>query len=92
MHKVTLYTKPDCCLCDDALAVIERVRASMDAALELETVDISSDRTLLDAYGERIPVVAVDGVERFEYSVDEARLRTLLSARGRLTVSGPATT
>jgi glutaredoxin len=75
MTTVTLYKKPDCCLCDEALEVIERVRRDHDFALE--KVDISSDPTLLHQHGERIPVVLVDGEEAFVYRVDEDALRRL---------------
>jgi glutaredoxin len=66
--RVTLYGKPGCHLCSDARAVIDRVRAARE--FELEEVDISVDPGLYRQYGERIPVVAIDGVERFEFFVD----------------------
>jgi glutaredoxin len=72
MTVVTLYGKPGCHLCDDAKAVIEGVRAEHE--FELKEVDITLDPGLFRAYGERIPVVAVDGVERFEFFVDPAEL------------------
>ena len=74
---MTLYGQPGCHLCDDARAVIERVRR--DLAFELRDVDITSDDALLRAYLERIPVVAVDGEEVFEFFVDEADLRRRLA-------------
>jgi hypothetical protein len=76
LTKVTFYTKPDCCLCDDALGVIERVRT--DFGFRLEKVDVSASVDLLARYGKRIPVVAVDEVEQFEFHVDEGRLRSIL--------------
>jgi glutaredoxin len=69
---VTLYGKPGCHLCDDARAVVERVRA--DHPFELREVDVSLDPVLLREYGERIPVLAVDGEELFDYFVEEAVL------------------
>jgi hypothetical protein len=77
MTTVTLYTKPDCCLCDEALEVIERVRAQV--GFDLERVDVTGDRGLYDRYRERLPVVAVDGAEVFDYHVDEQRLRQMAS-------------
>lgn len=51
---VTLYSQPDCHLCDEA-------RAELDAAgLPYEEVDISSDPALHARYLERVPVVAFD--------------------------------
>ena len=72
MALVTLYGKPGCHLCDDARAVVERVRAQR--AFELEEVDVSVDPTMHREYGERIPVLALNGVELFEYHVEEAEL------------------
>jgi thiol-disulfide isomerase/thioredoxin len=78
MIKLTLYTKPDCCLCDEAFEALERVRA--ETPFELEAVDISGDPELINRYGERIPVVHVSGIPTFEYRVDEEDLRQILSA------------
>ena len=77
LARITLYSRPGCHLCDDALAVLERIRA--DTPFALETVDIEGDDALLRAYLERIPVVALDGVEVYDYHVDEADLRTRLA-------------
>ena len=76
MTRVTLYGKAGCCLCDEARAVIEAVATTH--AFELEEVDVSVDPGLHRRYGERIPVVAVDGEEAFEYHVDPGVLRDLL--------------
>ena len=70
---LVLYGKPGCHLCDDARVVLERVGAPY------AEVDITSDDALHAAYLERIPVVTLDGEEHFEYFVDEAALRGLLS-------------
>lgn len=74
--KVLMYSRPGCHLCDDARVVIERVRARLDFGF-LER-DIERDDALLRAYLERIPVVMIDGVEVFEYFVQEERLERLL--------------
>jgi glutaredoxin len=72
MALVTLYGKPGCHLCDDARAAVERVRA--ERSFELREVDVTLDPTLYREYGERIPVLAVDGEELFEFYVEEAVL------------------
>jgi glutaredoxin len=66
--RVTLYSRPDCGLCDEARDVVQGVRQRAD--FDLEEVDISGDDALELEYGIRIPVVAVDGEELFEISVD----------------------
>jgi glutaredoxin len=72
MPVVTLYGKPGCHLCDEARAVVERVRA--ERPFELEQVDVTLDPVLYREYGERIPVLALDGRELFEFHVEEAVL------------------
>ena len=69
---MTLYGKPGCHLCDDARAVVERVRG--EHPFELREVDVSLDPALNREYGERIPVLALDGEEVFDYFVEEAVL------------------
>jgi Glutaredoxin-like domain (DUF836) len=76
MPLVTLYGKPGCHLCDEARAAVRRVRA--ECAFDLKEVDISLDPVLHRHYGERIPVLALDGEELFDYVVDEAVLRERL--------------
>jgi redox-sensing transcriptional repressor len=79
MSVVVLYGRPGCCLCDDARAVLERVRS--EVPFELVERDIERDDALLRAYLERIPVVTLDGETLFELIVDEPVLRDRLAAR-----------
>jgi glutaredoxin len=72
MRTVIMYGRDGCCLCDDARAVIERVRSRRPFVFEER--DIESDVGLLRSYLERIPVVTIDGVEAFELFVDESDL------------------
>jgi glutaredoxin len=53
---VTLYSRRDCHLCDEARDQI----ASFDG-IELREFDIEADEGLLRSYLERIPVVEIDG-------------------------------
>jgi glutaredoxin len=75
---ITLFGRPGCHLCDDALAVLERLRS--ERPFLLEEVDIETDDELLRAYLERIPVVALDGRELYDFHVDEGDLRERLAA------------
>jgi glutaredoxin len=76
MTTLTLYGKPGCCLCDDAKGLIDVVRGEW--AFELHEVDVSLDPALHRKYGERIPVLELDGEEVFELHVDPLELRRLL--------------
>ena len=71
--RVVVYTAPGCHLCGPAVAA---VRAVCGDAFEL--VDITTDPGLERRYRVRIPLVEVDGVERFRYEVDEDDLRGLV--------------
>ena len=76
MKVVSLYGRPGCHLCDDARAVLERIRA--ERPFRLEEIDIESDDGLLRRYLERIPVIALDGEELFDHFVEEETLRRKL--------------
>ena len=54
-----VYGRPGCHLCDDAVAIIERVRARLPFALEQRNIE--ADDGLFKRYLERIPVVEIDG-------------------------------
>ena len=80
MPTVTLYGKPGCHLCDEARAVVLELRSRRH--FDLEEVDVSVDPGLHRLYGERIPVLALDGEELFEYFVDAGVLDARLGRVG----------
>jgi glutaredoxin len=80
---VVMYSRPGCCLCDEAREVLLRARDKQPFAFEER--DIDEDEALLRSYLERIPVVTIDGREVFELFVDEAEFER------RLTEHQPAT-
>ncbi|GAA2396874.1 thioredoxin family protein [Catellatospora methionotrophica] len=69
MTRLTLYTRPGCHLCEDAVAVLERIGEPYTE------IDISGDRELEADYGDRIPVIMLDGREHGYWRVEEQRLR-----------------
>ena len=75
-HQVTIYSKPDCHLCDRAKEVIERCKGKVDFALEV--VDISQNPELLAQYRHDIPVILLDGKEIARHFVRECKLLELL--------------
>ena len=78
MTQVVLYGKAGCHLCDEARDVVAAVRERHP--FELEEVDVSTDAELHQRYGERIPVLAVDGEELFEFHVDAGELARRLQS------------
>lgn len=65
MTNVTLYTRENCHLCDDAKAAIK----ASGVDVELREVDIDSDPALVRRYGKDVPVIVVDGVEALRHRV-----------------------
>jgi glutaredoxin len=76
---VTVYSKPDCHLCAEAMTTLHRLQGELGFALQ--ELDITADEALHRAYFERIPVVVLDGEELCEYFVEEARVRERLESR-----------
>ena len=74
---ISLIGKPDCHLCDDALAIVTEVVAEFEG-IELEQASILDDPALYELYVEEIPVVLVNGRVHTIWRVDPARLRTAL--------------
>ena len=73
--EVVLYTRGGCHLCDEAKMALKR------AGLAAREVDIDSDPDLQKRYNECVPVVEIDGRERFRGRVSEVLLRRLLAMR-----------
>jgi hypothetical protein len=73
---VVMYSRRTCGLCDEARAVVlaERERGPF----RFDEVFIDGDDGLEEEYGLRVPVLAIDGVEEFEYQVEPSRFRTLV--------------
>jgi glutaredoxin len=80
MPLLTIYSKPDCHLCDEMKMVVQRVLRDR-AGIPLVEIDISSDPVLLDRYGLDIPVLMIDGKKVAKYRVTEAELTRMLEAR-----------
>jgi glutaredoxin len=71
---VVMYSRPGCGLCDEAREVILAERAR--TPFEFREIDISEDDGLELEYGIRIPVVTVEGKERFEVRVEPSDFAT----------------
>ncbi len=80
-HAVTLLTRAGCGLCTTALEQLRSICA--DFGIEPGTVDVdeaaATDPGLRAEYGDRLPVVLLDGREHSYFDVDEMRLRADLN-------------
>jgi glutaredoxin len=76
--RVCVYVRQGCHLCDDA----ERLLAERQPryGFTVEAVDVDADPALAERYGLCVPVVTVNGRERFRGRVAPALLDRLLRA------------
>jgi glutaredoxin len=73
--EVIVYTRNGCHLCDQAQTLLEQ------HGLRPTLVDVDADPALRERYNTCVPVVVIDGKERFRGRVDPRLLRRLLAAR-----------
>lgn len=71
-HQVLLFTRHGCHLCEDAQAVLSR------HGLNPTTIDIDASPELRERYDACVPVVVIDGKERFRGQVSDVLLKRLL--------------
>jgi len=71
---VTVYRREQCELCEEAVEIIESTAADAGVTIDLDEVDVDEDPDRRERYGERVPVVAIDGTERFDFRVDPTLL------------------
>ena len=71
-REVILYTRQGCHLCDEARQTLIRCQ------LVPRLIDIDEDPELVARYDECVPVVVIDGQERFRGRVNEVLLRRLI--------------
>ena len=73
--RLILYERDGCHLC-------EEVRVLLDEMLGIDRyarVDIEADDDLVVGYGFRIPVIALDGLDRLEAPITREEIRALAS-------------
>lgn len=74
---MTLMSRAGCHLCDDAVAAVTQLASEI--AFTWDVVDVDTSPDLQDRYGDRVPVVLVDGREHGYWRVETERLRAALS-------------
>jgi len=81
MSVVTVYSRPGCHLCADAIEALVALHGK-GYRFSLHEVDIESEELLLRRMLEKIPVVEIDGVVVSELLLDEAAVRARLDTVG----------
>ncbi|GAA1762042.1 glutaredoxin family protein [Luedemannella helvata] len=72
MSRLVLLTRPGCHLCDVAKEAMARVSAA--SGEPWEELDVETDIELETEYGDRLPVILLDGREHGYWRVEEERL------------------
>ncbi|NMH98011.1 glutaredoxin family protein [Pseudonocardia acidicola] len=75
--RVTVLTRVGCTACAKAEEDVARICA--DLGESWTAVDVDSEVELRAEYGDRVPVIMVDGREHGFWKVEEKRLRTALA-------------
>ena len=73
---LTFVTRQGCHLCEQAEPMV--IQAAADAGVAVERRDVDADPADVAAYGEKVPVVLLDGAEHAYWRVDERALRKAL--------------
>lgn len=78
---VTLLTRAGCGLCAPALAQVQGICAEFGVQVAVLDVDAeaAANPALRAEFGDRLPVVLLDGREHSYFEVDEPRLRADLA-------------
>ncbi|MBB5154633.1 glutaredoxin family protein [Saccharopolyspora phatthalungensis] len=77
MHEVTVMTREGCHACADAISDVRRICAELGVSWSARDVD--ADAELRAEYGDRVPVILIDGAEHGYWKVEEDRFRRALA-------------
>ena len=80
LPRLQLLGRAGCHLCEVAAETLTRI--ATEAGLEPYAVDVDTDPELQGEYGDRVPVVLLDGREHSYFTVDVERLRRDLNLSG----------
>jgi glutaredoxin len=75
-HRIVFYTKPGCHLCEDTLALLNRLQGEF--TLTIQAIDITTDDVLFKKYFDKIPVLWIDERVTLTAPIDEKNLRAAL--------------
>jgi glutaredoxin len=83
--QIELLTRDGCAICQRVHERLSTLAAELDFQVSVTDVDAAAaagDSALRVEFGDRLPVILLDGVEHSYWEIDEPRLRADLVARG----------
>ena len=84
--QVVLLTRKGCSLCEQTAARLAELADELGfdvAGTDVDAAAAAGDPALRAEFGDRLPVVLLDGREHSYWELDEARLRADLQARNK---------
>ena len=75
--QLVIYTRNDCCLCDEMKNVIRQVAAH--TPLALEEIDVDGAPETQEKYGGEVPVLFINGRKAFKYRMTREELEKRLA-------------
>ena len=75
--RLLLYTRKDCCLCDEMKASVRAVGEKLP--LHVEEIDVDTAPDLAARYGSEVPLLFIDGRKAFKYRVTASELKKKLT-------------
>ena len=70
---ITLYTRKECCLCEEMKGVV--VPIAQETGASVEEVDVDASPDLQQKYGDEVPVLFINGRKAFKYRVGAKELK-----------------
>jgi glutaredoxin len=77
--QLILYSRADCCLCEEMKETIRQVAAKIP--LEMEEIDVDGSAELREDFGAEVPVLFINGRKAFKYRVKAKELARRLGGR-----------
>jgi glutaredoxin len=74
--QLLLYTRKDCCLCEEMKSTLSRVAGRVPFALE--EIDVDTSPALQENYGNEVPVLFINGRKAFKYRLTAKELEQRL--------------
>jgi len=71
--QLQIYTRRDCCLCEEMKNVIREAKAPFP--ITLDEIDVDSSAELQVLYGQEVPVLFINGRKAFKYRVTPRELQ-----------------
>ena len=77
--ELVIYTRKDCCLCDEMKTVIHQVAAQ--TPLALAEIDVDGAPETQEKFGNEVPVLFINGRKAFKYRVTRGELEKKLNVQ-----------